>query len=733
MSARFRRLLSLGALTLLAASCERISVGSEIAGELHRGRDYAAAITARGRDTTITADSTATVVALAYLERQRLGLGSPFLLIDDALNDPRVADSTRRPLAWALLARTLDGAGNDVSPLALDALGVPSAFNAPAGGWAHLRLIEHAVRETDNPRAGELAVRLAYTLATSEHLLRADAPRVATAAAAQIRDRELAQADARDLLRAAWKSGVDPLVLLPHWRTARRFAVEAPLMGTLDRDARLAALRLVPRLLEDIEHLGESEDRGEDTRGEILSERSAIALASVADRADAPPEAPVVVTLAGLGGRLLGSAMLDSGMRAAREQFVSRSRTEESLAAQHALVLWRAPGVRVERATLMAAVALRAYAQATPWFPGDGGPTDRELVQRYGLASVSFDPDFPEPWKPYYRGMLLSALDDLRRVLPSLDVSGLHVQFGESPMGRTALAMHDPRRRVLYLPPATSGGAIAHELAHDVDWQAARRRDAVRGDYATDRAVRDAGQGLLAVSMRGLAAASAGAAAYPESSLPPSRRPTEIFARSMDWLTAASLAHEGRINGYLSSVQDGVLTGYVSVTPPDARGDAGVALVHILDDVSPLAPSLRAWYLSRFGPGRAPEPRELVDRIVEAPLDPVVTDSNASVLRLLEPIRQLRDSLAALVLDSHACDADDSGKRDRLEQAELQLVDLAARARTRGLLRRQGSVVVVDSAYEIVPGTRSDTTPFAHACARPDADQPPFDVTAPAQ
>jgi hypothetical protein len=300
-------------------------------------------------------------------------------------------------------------------------------------------------------------------------------------------------------------------------------------------------------------------------------------------------------------------------------------------------------------------------------------------------------------------------------------------------MGRTALAMHDPRRRVLYLPPATSGGAIAHELAHDVDWQAARRRDAVRGDYATDRAVRDAGQGLLAVSMRGLAAASAGAAAYPESSLPPSRRPTEIFARSMDWLTAASLAHEGRINGYLSSVQDGVLTGYVSVTPPDARGDAGVALVHILDDVSPLAPSLRAWYLSRFGPGRAPEPRELVDRIVEAPLDPVVTDSNASVLRLLEPIRQLRDSLAALVLDSHACDADDSGKRDRLEQAELQLVDLAARARTRGLLRRQGSVVVVDSAYEIVPGTRSDTTPFAHACARPDADQPPFDVTAPAQ
>src|SRR6185437_7433047 len=126
MSARLRRLLSLTALTLLAASCERISVGSEIAGELHRGRDFAAALTAHGRDTTITADSTATVVALAYLERQRLGLGSPFRLIDDALNYPRVADSTRRPLAWALLARTLDGAGDDVSPLALDALGVPS-------------------------------------------------------------------------------------------------------------------------------------------------------------------------------------------------------------------------------------------------------------------------------------------------------------------------------------------------------------------------------------------------------------------------------------------------------------------------------------------------------------------------------------------------------------------------------------------------------------------------------
>jgi hypothetical protein len=54
------------------------------------------------------------------------------------------------------------------------------------------------------------------------------------------------------------------------------------------------------------------------------------------------------------------------------------------------------------------------------------------------------------------------------------DVTGLHVRFGESPLKARALAMHDPVTRTVFLPVASSAGVIAHELAHDLDWQAAR-------------------------------------------------------------------------------------------------------------------------------------------------------------------------------------------------------------------------------------------------------------------
>jgi hypothetical protein len=48
-------------------------------------------------------------LALAYLERARLGLGSPFRLIDQAVHDPRLSETVRHDVAWAIVDRVFDG------------------------------------------------------------------------------------------------------------------------------------------------------------------------------------------------------------------------------------------------------------------------------------------------------------------------------------------------------------------------------------------------------------------------------------------------------------------------------------------------------------------------------------------------------------------------------------------------------------------------------------------------
>src|SRR5690606_19965497 len=111
-------------------------------------------------------------------------------------------------------------------------------------------------------------------------------------------------------------------------------------------------------------------------------------------------------------------------------------------------------------AAVSAAVALRPYAQEPVWFPGFGGPSTRELQERYGLASVRFGERVPAGWRPYYRRMIDFALADLYRVLPALDLEGLSISFSEDEGKEATLAMHDPRSRRLLLPPSTAAGTI---------------------------------------------------------------------------------------------------------------------------------------------------------------------------------------------------------------------------------------------------------------------------------
>lgn len=549
------------------------------------------------------------VIAAGYLERLRLGLGSPFRLADHARQDPRLGPTERNDLAWAILARTLDRAAYEIDPVVLD--GIAPRGAAAGIGALHLVQIERAIRDADDPRAGELAVRRAYALGAQEGRLDAAAPELSARVAALIRDRELARRDVHALLVAAHTTDTDPLVLLGTWRSERRFAVEAPPLQSrtveLERQALEIAGRLVP-VLENLDDAAAGALPAERVEP-LLSPAAAARLAALADSANAPPQPPVAVAVADGRKALLEDPGLTEAARQQRMRFVDAALSEERFAAAHAQ-LDEAGRTAAASTALAAAVSLRTHAQEPVWFPGFAGPSVQDLKERHGL-DVAFAPDVPPDWQPYYARLLDLALADLVRVMPALDVAGLRVIVTSRHAYRGTLAVHEPRRRRIVLPPESAAGALAHEIAHDLDWQLALGRYDIRGDYASDAAARGAND-PLARRLRDLAAA------YPDPSgdraESHANRPTEVFARSVEWYVAVALAAQDRSNGYLTSIQDELLKGYGSARPPGASGVAGEALIAILDEVAPLPLASRAAYLARYGRAPALTPAELVAR-----------------------------------------------------------------------------------------------------------------------
>lgn len=689
--------------------------GPDVERALGAARDSVAVWVAAGRGAAEPDGRTA--VALGYLERLRLGLGSPFRLMDFVLNDPRLDPAARREVAWALLARTLDRQGYQIDPSAFDGVGI--AGTVPGAGRRHLDLIEGAVTEARDPRGGELAVRMGYTLAAAEGVVTKSAVELAAGAAALVRDRLLARADAERLLRAAAEQGVDPLDLLPVWRAERRFEVERPIVVAPSLVVEREAVEIAPRLAEAIRGLGvrfaaesSAEPMGRPGLVPLLGRAAAERLSSLADSLDVPPQTAIGVAIGIYRRELLGPG-IGTAERGRRDRFLDRAYNEERFAAEYALLVGQrghAPG-EIARVALRAAVGLRPFAQEQPWFPGSGGPTSRELEDRFGLAFVRFDDDVPATWRPFYRRVLADALSDLHRVLPALDLRGLGIRFGERSGKAATLAVHDPRQRTVYLPPATGAGTIAHEIAHDLDWQVALRRYRVRGDYASDRAMR-VGTDRLARAVAQLSASPL-LAPIPGDTAPVvhNRRPAEVFARSMDWFVVVALAREGRMNGYLSSVQDDLLTGYGTVTPPDVTGTAGLALVTILDEIAPLYPETREWFLRNYGPGRAFTAYDLVRLVVErgggsthavhlsvepavtlmaestedaAEQQPLALDAAGLAARYFDALVEARDAAFAAI-DDWTCQQPSVAYDARLESARRRLVTHATAARGRGL------------------------------------------------
>lgn len=360
---RLGRLLLL-LLAVLAGGCSRDAVvepTADVAKLVTGGRRDAAQWIAAGRHGEVKPEL---AIQLGYLERLRLGLGSPFRLIDYALRDPRLDEGERHRTAYALLARTLDRQGYQVDPMVLDPAGATGAEWLAGVGRYHLRLIDNVISEAPDPRVGELAVRLAYALAAAEGSVSAEAPLLIAQAAALIRDRELARLDARRLVKAAQEVGADPIELVADWRAERSFEVERPALTPLPAEAEREAIEFALRLARSVQGLGPRlagfapalrPARG--GSGSLLGVEAARVLAGVVESFQAPPRTPVVVAVRARRAEA-GVPGLGEAERGAWDRFLARARDEEGLVAEYALLLDAVPDAApaAGSAVLMAAV-----------------------------------------------------------------------------------------------------------------------------------------------------------------------------------------------------------------------------------------------------------------------------------------------------------------------------------------------------------------------------------------
>jgi hypothetical protein len=412
-----------------------------------------------------------------------------------------------------------------------------------------------------------------------------------------------------------------------------------------------------------------------------------------------PPLAPLVVGALSYSYELTAQPWL-TDVEVARRRGLENAATEERFAARYAQIQRHGPYDAVPSiVALWSAVGMRAMAQEAVWYPGYPAPSSRELVQKYGLRSVSFGPSVPNAWRPYYRRMIDVALSDMQLVLPTLDVGGLAIRFQELGRDAATLALHDPASRRLLLPPSTAAGTLAHEITHDMDWQVAAKRYRTRGDYASDRAVRGATAGggdRLALRMQDLSAGSNLPSRTSPALAEHAKRPTEILARNVDFFVAAALADRGRTDGYLSSVQDEMLTGYGTVRAPELTGIAADALVTILDEIAPIDVATRTWFLRNYGTDRTLRSYDLVRRVVESELPDVRSVAAAGIgadSTVFAAIARARD-VGNQAIDLWSCRAVNSPNTSALEEGRRTVVREAAVARARGYAIRRARALL---------------------------------------
>jgi len=685
---------ALVAVTLGCADDSRVpAFGRDIDELLRQGGAYARALASLPADDLEDEQ----VIALGYFERASRGMGSPFRLIDFATEDVRLSREVRTGVAYGILEMTLRQEGYGVPLDVLDLVRLTGVGLWAPTGEHHLRLIERTVARAPTADAGERAVRIAYEMAEAERVVSGMTHAVIPHVAALVADRRRSREDAVEMLGAAASELEDPILVLRQWRQDRRFTVEGPALGRLAeaeesfeareapeaaRHLRQLAMRLAAPLPEAIPSVATIGAAGTSSR--FLGPVTAARLASLAAISHAPPRAPVAVAL-----EIHRSALVTLGadsLREAREAFLDEAYNEERFVAQTTMLAHREPavGTRLELVGVQAAVFLRALNQEQPWARvAASAPSARDLEARFGLQTIRFD-GVPEHWQPYYRLVLYQALADLQRVVPTISYRGLTVRFGDLQRDSFALAIHDPRTRTLHLPPRTGAGTLAHELAHDLDWQLARRRYG-RVGYATDLAVNRPGSDRIAASLNGLAGSLIRRVGDPVGPVDP-ERPAEVFARGFDWLVAASLAQEGRTGGYLTSFQDPALTGYGTTRGPDVAGGAAPSLFAILEQIAPVDGERRTRIMESYGPSRLLSPEEIVRTVARA-------GQGQPAEQRIAAIRLARDRVLR-TLDAEPCRAAEARRAGQWRMVRRGLVEEAARSAVHG--------AVVDGAYQLM-------------------------------
>lgn len=597
-------------------------------------------------------DARRAAVAWGYAERLRLGLESPFRLIESASRDPRLAADERRTVSEALLAHVLAGETHEIDPAALDGIG-PTAHRRSASGEQHLALLTRAVGAGDDPRAGELGVRVAYSLAATERLVETSTPALVAAVAALLADREIARREARSVVRADG----DPVAEVRARRHRRGFYVERPTLFAVNEKIERTAMEISRWVLDSLRAMQPMPATDSGRRPDTADVRFAAQLFE-AGRA-MPPAAPLAVSVK----RYL--PLVRSQAHHVDATTLGRTRNAEMLAA----AATAEPGTRTERRAVgrllvTAAVAMRTQAQEAVWFPGDSAPSSQEVAATLGVSGIDFDADVPKSWRPYFLRQFAEGVADLRRVLPGLQLQPVHVRFRMTVPADSALAMHDPRSRTLHLPVGTAGGTLTHELAHELDRQVAvqqghlgYRSDFVARNGGGKRGGVRAGSGSVSASLRALTE-ERGDASGPATG----ERPAEVFATQVDWFVAKALASRGISSGFLTAVQDELLTGHV-VHPERLR--AGTRARPLLD-------ALRG--MTTVAPFAVEEPRPGLHALLGWALSgPVDRDAAAAIVadasRAWDPPTLERSSCAA------------SG------DARVALIRMAAESRARGWLR----------------------------------------------
>lgn len=508
-------------------------------------------------------------IAWGYAERMRLGLESPFRLIEAASRDPRLTLDERRTVSWALLATLLRGESHQVDPAALDLL----ARGSSVRGEAHLGIVESRISEADDPRAAELALRFAYALATSERLIASPGQTLIAQAAALVADREIARREAGQLLRVTKAN--DLIAAIAQSRRRRELYVERPVLMTPSPALEQRAIDLVPAILEELRaidgRISES-FASPDSLGEMPPLLFAAARRAV-------PSAVVGVTtrrfLPVLGAELSPASVSRIAQASNPEMFVSAiagswSRSQRRL---------------IGRLQMAVAVATRTHAQDPVWFAGDAEPQSGQM----GVRSVAFDAEVPVHWRPYYLASLDRGIRSLKVVFPELKLDGVNVRFRVQSPADSALAMHEPRTRTLHLPVFTAAGTLTHEIAHDLDRQVSEQHG--RRGYWSDVAARGDGKhggaaNRVAASLRTLSGEMSVGFSGPGTP----DRPAEIFATRVDWFVAKALARQGMTSGFLSAVQDEVLTGHVLHTERLRGAGRSRSLITALEGMTTVAP-----------------------------------------------------------------------------------------------------------------------------------------------